>query len=49
MPCLLAALPPLPPELEYRFVALDLILWDVDAGLSVGCVPSAIPDTSTFD
>jgi hypothetical protein len=40
--CLLAALPPLPPELEYRFVARDLILWDVHAGLIVDFVPRAI-------
>lgn len=45
-PCLLAALPPLPRELEYRFVGRDLILWDVHAGLVVDFVPNAIPETT---
>ena len=44
--CLLAALPPLPPELEYRFLGRDLILWDVHAGLIVDFVPGAIPATT---
>ena len=44
--CLLAALPPLPPELEYRFVGRDLILWDVHAGLIVDFVPRAIRETT---
>jgi hypothetical protein len=42
-PCLLAELPPLPEELQYRFVGRDLILWDVHAGLIVDFVPNAIP------
>jgi hypothetical protein len=41
-PCLLAALPPLPPELRYSFVGRDLILWDVHAGLIVDYLPLAI-------
>ena len=45
-PCLLAALPPLPPELQYRFVGRDLILWDMHAGLIVDFVPEAIPETT---
>lgn len=45
-PCLLDALPPLPPELQYRFAGLDLILWDVDAGLIVDFVPEALRVTS---
>jgi len=45
-PCLLAALPPLPEELQYRFVGRDLILWDVHAGLIVDFVPNAIPETT---
>lgn len=45
-PCLLAALPPLPPELRYGFVGRDLILWDVEAGLIVDFVPHAIPETT---
>jgi hypothetical protein len=44
--CLLEALPPLPPELEYRFVGRDLILWDVHAGLIVDFVPNAIRETT---
>lgn len=46
-PCLLDALPALPPELEYRFVEMDLILWDVDAGLIVDFVPGALRSTTT--
>jgi hypothetical protein len=42
-PSLLAALPPLPPELRYSFVGRDLILWDVHAGLIVDFVPRAVP------
>ena len=45
-PCLLAELPPLPDELQYRFVGRDLILWDVHAGLIVDFVPNAIPETT---
>jgi hypothetical protein len=45
-PCLLAELPPLPPELEYRFVGRDLVLWDVQAGLIVDYVPRAIAETT---
>ena len=41
--CLLAELPELPAELQYRFVGRDLILWDVGAGLIVDIVPNAIP------
>lgn len=41
--CLLTALPPLPPELQYAFVGRDLILRDVHAGLIVDIVPRAIP------
>lgn len=43
-PCLLAALPPLPEELEYRFLGRDLILRDVHAGLIVDVVTRAIPE-----
>ena len=45
-PCVLAALPPLPAELQYRFVGRDLILWDVHAGLIVDFVPDAVPETT---
>ena len=45
-PCLLAALPPLPEELEYRFLGRDLILWDLHAGLIVDFVPHALAETT---
>ena len=38
-PTLLKALPPLPPELQYRFVNLTLVLWDVHANVIVDFVP----------
>lgn len=42
-PDLLEALPPLPPELEYRFMNGALVLRDVDANLIVDFVGDAIP------
>jgi hypothetical protein len=39
---LLLVFPPLPEELQYRFVDRDLILWDVHANLVVDVVPNAI-------
>ena len=42
-PDLLAVLPPLPRELEYRFVHRDLVLWDVRADLIVDVLRDAIP------
>lgn len=42
IPCILQALPPLPPELEYRMVGTDLILIDVHAGLIVDILPYAL-------
>jgi hypothetical protein len=44
--CLLAALPPLPKELQYRFLSRDLILWDLHAGLIVDFVPRALVETT---
>ena len=41
--CLQRTFPPLPPELEYRFLQRDLLLVDVRAGLIVDYVPTAIP------
>jgi hypothetical protein len=41
-PDLLAALPSLPPELEYRFMNRDLILRDVDANLIIDFMSGAI-------
>jgi hypothetical protein len=45
-PYLLAALPRLPPELEYRFINRDLVLRDLDANLIIDFVPEAIPVSS---
>ena len=45
-PYLLAALPRLPPELEYRFINRDLVLRDIDANLIIDFVPEAIPVSS---
>ena len=39
---LIAALPPLPDELQYRFVGVDLVLVDVPARLIVDIMPLAI-------
>jgi hypothetical protein len=41
-PCLLEALPPLPPELQYRLVGRDLILIDVHASLVIDILPRAL-------
>jgi hypothetical protein len=46
-PDLLAALPRLPRELQYRFMHRDLILHDIDANLIVDFVVDAIPSTVT--
>jgi hypothetical protein len=42
-PEVLKNLPPLPAELEYRFVGETLILLDPDAHLVVDFVPRALP------
>jgi hypothetical protein len=44
-PCVLKALPPLPPELQYRIVGGTLMLIDVHAGLIVDFLPHALADT----
>lgn len=46
-PCVLEALPPLPPELQYRLVGRDLLLIDVHASLIVDILPLALGETST--
>ena len=43
-PLLLTQLPPLPPELQYRFLGRALILLDADANLIVDVVPDALPE-----
>jgi hypothetical protein len=45
---LIAALPPLPAELEYRLVGQDLVLIDVTAGLVVDILRHALVDIGTF-
>jgi hypothetical protein len=42
-PSLLAALPPLPKDLEYRIVGTSLVLRDVDAALILDYIPNAVP------
>lgn len=42
-PMLLASLPRLPEELEYRFFDRHLVLLDVDANLIVDYIPDALP------
>ena len=42
-PGLLLLLPPLPPELQYRFLGRTLILLDVDASLVVDVLPYSLP------
>lgn len=42
-PDLLALFPPLPRELQYRFVHHDLVLWDMDVDLIVDVLRDAIP------
>ena len=44
---LIAALPPLPPELQYRFIGPDLALIDIGAGLVVDVLRDALPPVST--
>ena len=44
-PCVLQALPPLPPELQYRIVGNTLVLIDVHADLIVDLLPYALADT----
>jgi hypothetical protein len=41
-PLMLASLPQLPDELEFRFVDYDLVLWDVYADLVVDVLPYAL-------
>ena len=45
-PCVLAALPPLPPELQYRIVGDTLVLIDVHASLIVDLLPHALVETT---
>ena len=44
VPCVIGALPPLPPELQYRIVGDDLMLIDIHASLIVDILPGALTD-----
>jgi hypothetical protein len=46
-PSMLAALPELPPELEYRFIGRDLVLIDMLANLVVDVLHDALPNPDT--
>jgi hypothetical protein len=48
-PCVLAALPAVPPELQYRIVGDNLVLVDVHAGLVVDLLPDALRGPVTTD
>lgn len=43
-PCVIQALPPLPPELQYRIVGNDLVLIDIHASLIVDILPNVLAD-----
>lgn len=45
LPSVIEALPPLPPELQYRLVFRDLALVDVHANMVVDILPDALPAT----
>ena len=49
LPSILAALPPLPDHLEYRFMDRALVLLDIDANLILDFLPNAIPITTETD
>ena len=42
---LLDLLPPLPAEVQYRFIGRDLVLVDVDANLVIDVLPNALPQS----
>lgn len=48
-PCVIAALPPLPPELQYRVVGNTLVLIDTHASLIVDLLPRALAESSVTD
>lgn len=43
-PCVTEALPPLPPELQYRIVGDELVLVDIHASLIIDVLPHALID-----
>ena len=48
LPCIINALPPLPPELQYRIVGNDLLLIDVHASLILDILPRALADLTVM-
>ena len=48
-PCVISALPPLPPELQYRVVGNTLVLIDVHASLIVDLLPNALIESTVTD
>ena len=44
---LLHQLPPLPEDVEYRWLDRDLVLWDIHADLIIDFLPDAIPRSTT--
>lgn len=44
LPCVIKALPAIPPELQYRIVGDDLVLIDIHAGLIVDILPNVLVD-----
>src|SRR5689334_14305436 len=48
-PCVTAALPPLPPELQYRVVGNTLVLIDIHASLIVDLLPHALVESTATD
>jgi hypothetical protein len=48
-PCIVAALPALPPELQYRIVGDSLALIDVHAGLILDVLPDALRGAASTD
>lgn len=46
--CLLDVLPPLPGELQFRFVERDLVLVDTHANLVVDVLPDALPPAESW-
>jgi hypothetical protein len=48
-PCVLRALPSLPPELQYRVVGSTLVLIDVHANLVLDLLPHILADTELRD
>ena len=48
-PCVIAALPPLPAELQYHIVGRDLLLVDAHASLVVDILPNVLPIVTRWD